>query len=100
MLRSVAFTSAVAIKSARFRPIGSRLAIQVNASNKRKSERKEMKVGKLSAFIVGALLWASMPDAASAADTLKRAIGQRGNWATPLTAAQLDQLIQIPKPKK
>src|SRR5271165_5092781 len=38
-----------------------------------------MKVGRLIALIVGALVWASMPNA-SAADTLKLAIGQRGNW--------------------
>lgn len=39
-----------------------------------------MKVGKLVALVVGAVVWASMPDVASAADTLKLAIGQRGNW--------------------
>ena len=39
-----------------------------------------MKVGRLIALVVGAVVWASMPDVASAADALKLAIGQRGNW--------------------
>ncbi len=39
-----------------------------------------MKVGRLIALVVGAVVWASMPELASAADALKLAIGQRGNW--------------------
>ena len=39
-----------------------------------------MKVAKLTAFIAGALLSAPALDTVLAADTLKLAIGQRGNW--------------------
>lgn len=39
-----------------------------------------MKVERLIALVVGAVVWTSMPELASAADALKLAIGQRGNW--------------------